>query len=372
VLAREAPKSHERAVSLALLSMWACGSLAFSLRLLLGRSRVRRLAAGAHRDARLQGLADAMSARLPERRRPRVLLSPRCRMPFTFGVSRPAIVVPAAATRWLPSRAGAVLAHEMAHVLRRDIAVQSVAYAVCVLFWFVPPLWLAYAAMLREAEACCDQRVINQGFRAGEYARGIVDLVRGSRGRILLPVRTAALVKRSMVRQRIEDILRLRPGRQPLGVRATAGVLAACLCCLVPLLALTGAAQPVRLEADDPFFGTWINAEYDEPYRAMVPKTVVTTDGQRLNYRHFEDREAIGVFLNTFEDIWIDQAGSRWYKIRVIAMAYPSGAGKAGGFNLVRINAAGTVMEISFAAYGYPPTLEPIMSPKYTIYYRQE
>ena len=45
-----------------------------------------RLAAGAHHDTRLQGLADAMSTRLPSARRPRVLLSPRFRMPFTFGV----------------------------------------------------------------------------------------------------------------------------------------------------------------------------------------------------------------------------------------------------------------------------------------------
>ena len=104
----------------------------------------------------------------------------------------------------------------------------------------------------------------------------------------------------------------------------------------------------------------------------MTPKTLVTADGQRLTYRHLEDREACGAFLNTFEDVWTDQAGNRWYKIRVIAMAYPSGAGKAEGFNLVRVNAAGTVMESSFSAYGYPRTLAPVMSSKYTVYYRQK
>ena len=371
VLAHEAPKLNERGVSLALLSAWVFGSLAFAARLLLGRSRVRRLAAGAHRDARLQGMADAMSARLSERRRPRVLLSPLCRMPFTFGVFEPVIVVPADAARWPPARAGAVLAHEMAHVLRRDIAVQSVAYAVCVLFWFVLPLWLAYAAMLREAEACCDQRVINQGFRTREYARGIVDLVRGSRGRILLPVRTTALVKRSMVQRRIEDILRLRPGRKPLGVRATAGVLAACLCCLAPLLALTGAAQPVRLEAGDPYVGTWINEQNDRSERMKTSKAVVTPDGQQRDYTHLVDAEPVSEHVNTFEDLWIDRAGNRWYKIRVVRQAVPSGAGRMQGYVLMRINAAGTVMESAFAQLGYPTVLDPVMSPSYTIYHRQ-
>jgi beta-lactamase regulating signal transducer with metallopeptidase domain len=371
VLARERPKLYVRVVSLALLSTWLCGSVVFAVRLLLGRRRVRRLAAGAHRDARLQGLADAMSARLPKRRRPRVFLSSLCRMPFTFGVLEPVIVLPTDAVRWPPARAAAVLAHEMAHVLRRDIAVQSVAYAVCVLFWFAPPLWLAYAAMLREAEACCDQRVINQGFRAAEYARGIADLVRGSQGRILLPVHSLALVKRSRVRQRIEDILRLQPGRNPLGVLATVGVLAVCLCCLAPLLVLTGAAQPVSLRPDDPYIGTWINEENDRSERMTTAKAVVTPDGQQRDYTRLVDAEPLSEHVNTFEDLWVDRAGNRWYKIRVVRKAYPSGAGRIEGYVLMRINAAGSVMESAFAQSGYPTVLDPVMSPSYSIYYRR-
>ena len=104
----------------------AVGSLALFARLLLGRRGVRRLAAERHATRRLQASADAESARLPERRRPRVLLSARCSMPFTFGVIRPVDRPPGRCGALAPGTRGAVLAHEMAHVLRRDIAVQSV------------------------------------------------------------------------------------------------------------------------------------------------------------------------------------------------------------------------------------------------------
>ena len=51
---------------------------------------------------------------------------------------------------------------------------------------------------------------------------------------------------------------------------------------------------------------------------------------------------------------WIDRAGNRWYKIRVITTVYPSGAGRKEGFILVRIDATGTVLEMTYAENGYP------------------
>jgi beta-lactamase regulating signal transducer with metallopeptidase domain len=370
-LTRESSDPYRRAASLVLAAVWLSGVLALVARLLIGHIRVHRLTATADRDPRLQATADDMSAALSGRRRPRVFSGNGCGMPFTFGVLRPAIVLPAEADRWPAARIGSVIAHEVAHVARHDLVAQSIAYVICVLFWFVPPVWLAYATMVREAEACCDQQVINRGFRGREYARDILDLVRGSVGRLLHPVPVAAMAKRTMVRQRVETVLRLKPGRGPLGVRGTFGVLAVCLCCLAPIVVLTGAAGPAGLAPGDPFVGTWINAEDDQSARALTPKTVVTPDNRRFCYRHLGDRDACGIVLNTYEDVWVDQAGNRWYKIRVVTMAYPSGAGRVEGFNLARVDAAGAVMEMAFAEYGYPATLEPIMSPKYAIYYRQ-
>lgn len=369
-LARETPAALRRGAHLALTAAWAAGVLALAVRLVVGWLMVRRLAAGAGGSQRLQALADEVSAGLRIRHRPRVLLAAGCRIPFTFGVLHPAILLPSSARHWSVGRVGSVLAHEVAHVARRDLLPHMIGYAACMLSWFVPPVWLAYAAMLREAEACCDQQVIDRGFRGSVYARDIVDLVRSASGHILLPVHITALVRKSMVRQRVETVLRLRPGGRRLGLRGTVGVLAVSLCCLLPLAVLAGSAQPVRLPPDDPMFGTWINREYILSQSLWPARNVVTTDNRRYGYHRLEDTEPYVEFLNTFEDAWVDRAGNHWYKIRVITLLYPSGAGRKQGFSLARVDPTGSVMEMCYTEYGYPAALEPVMSSRYTIYRR--
>ncbi|HSV93473.1 MAG TPA: M56 family metallopeptidase, partial [Desulfobacterales bacterium] len=366
-LARETPSVLQRGVHLALTAAWAVGALALVARLVCGWLRVRRLAAGAGGSRRLQSLADGISTSVRIHRRPRVLLAAGCRMPFTFGVLRPAIVLPLDARRWPVERAGSVLVHEVAHVARHDLLTQTIAYSACVLFWFVPAVWLAWAVMLREAEACCDQRVIDRGYHGSAYARDIVDLVRAAAGRILLPVHTAALVRKSMVRRRVETVLRLKPGGRRLGLRGTVGVLAVSLCCLLPLAVLSGSAETLRLPPDDPLFGTWVNAAYVLSEPPLPSRNVFSADNRRYGYHRLEDTEPYAEFINTFEGAWIDRAGNRWYKIRVITTVYPSGAGRKEGFSLARIDATGTVLEMTYAENGSPTTLEPVLSPRYTI-----
>jgi len=79
-----------------------------------------------------------------------------------------------------------------------------IASVICLLFWFIPPLWLAYGFLTREAETCCDQQVINRGIRGPEYARDIIDLVRSSQGHILLPIMFTTMGRKSMLKERIE------------------------------------------------------------------------------------------------------------------------------------------------------------------------
>ena len=371
-LAREAPAALRRGAPLALTAAWAVGVLAFAIRLMFGWLRVRRLAAGAGGSRRLQALADGISAGLRIRRRPRVLLAAGCRMPFTFGALRPAIVLPFSARRWSGGRVGSVLTHEAAHVARRDLLPQMVGYAACVLFWFVPPVWLAYAAMLREAEACCDQQVINRGYRGSVYARDIVDLVRSAAGSILLPGAhrragaeehgTAARRDRPAPAARREAARAPRHGR---GARREPVLPAAARGALGCGADRFGSRRTTPSSARGSTRRTSSRSRHCRRRTSSAPTTGATaTTGSRIPNPTRE-------FLNTFEDTWIDRAGNRWYKIRVITMVYPSGAGRKEGFNLARVDAAGSVMEMAYAEYGYPATLEPVMSPRYTIYYRQ-
>jgi len=271
-------------MSLAPVAIWAFGILALAARLALGRWRLRQLAAGAQCDARLQALAASRAGELGRRRRVSVQVSPLCRIPFSFGIRRPTVLLPTAAARWPAGRLNGTLTHELAHIGRRDLVVQTIGYAVCILFWFIAPLWLAYAAMLREAETCCDQQVINRGIRGPEYAQGIVELARSCEGRILLPSISSAIGRKSMLKQRIKRVLELKPARRPFRVRSTARVLAVCLACVAPVLALSAQARPLLLQPADPLFGTWVNAAYESSsfIRESASRIVLASAGSEF------------------------------------------------------------------------------------------
>jgi hypothetical protein len=291
-------------------------------------------------------------------------------MPFTVGWVRPRVCLPAAAAGWRRDRAAAVLAHELAHVARRDIAWQNVAYAVCLACWFVPPAWVAYAAMLREAEACCDQAVVDRGFRPAAYARDIVALLRASRGRILAPVHVAALTRERAVLRRIGAVLRLEPGRGRPGVLASLGIAAVCLVFLLPLLAVSGTPRALRLAPDDPVFATWVNPSLEQ-YTWACAKWVLLPDGREFDYLREADAEPAYECHPTFEEVWVDATGARWYRGRFVSWVYPGGAGRCVGYFLMRLDPGGGTLESSTSQTGYPPTVDPVMSPSYVIAWKK-
>jgi beta-lactamase regulating signal transducer with metallopeptidase domain/tetratricopeptide (TPR) repeat protein len=74
----------------------------------------------------------------------------------------------------------AVLAHELAHVRRRDNLSAAMAHLVVCAFWFYPPIWWLERRMLQEREAACDEMVLARGANAEEYLSGLVKVCRMS------------------------------------------------------------------------------------------------------------------------------------------------------------------------------------------------
>ncbi len=54
-----------------------------------------------------------------------------------------------------------ILAHEMAHVRRRDYMVRWLEWLACVLFWWNPVVWWAQRNLRATEEICCDEMVIS-------------------------------------------------------------------------------------------------------------------------------------------------------------------------------------------------------------------
>lgn len=368
ILTLQPAARHMSWMPAALLGVWMAGVLFLSARMAAGMLRLRHLARGGWSEPRLQALAVGVAADLSFRRGFRLILSAPCRIPFSFGWSSPVIVLPASSIDWPNTCLRPVLIHEMAHLRRRDVLTQSPAYAVCVLFWFAPPLWLAYAAMLREAEICCDQHVIDQGVQGPEYARNILELVKASEGRMLLSCTSAGLGLKTMMKDRITRLLRLRPAGRSFLLRDAAKVMLICLCCLAPVVAIFASAQSQPLAKNDPLFGTWVNR--DNVRTLQGQKFSITPDGHELDYCGVSDAKPYGDCWDTVEKKWVDSAGRHRCRYKVVKHCSPDAGGSFEGFGVARVSLDGGTIETVFAQYGYPEDVTPLGS-YYTIAYRQ-
>ena len=77
--------------------------------------------------------------------------------PFLLGLFRPRIYLPAGLDG--TSRT-CVLAHERAHIRRRDHLTKPLGLLLLMVYWFQPLVWAAYVLLCRDIELACDERVI--------------------------------------------------------------------------------------------------------------------------------------------------------------------------------------------------------------------
>ena len=77
--------------------------------------------------------------------------------PFILGIVKPRIYLPSGLDEVQRQN---VLAHEQAHLARRDHWWKPLGFALLAVYWFNPVLWLAYTLLCRDIELACDERVI--------------------------------------------------------------------------------------------------------------------------------------------------------------------------------------------------------------------
>ena len=77
--------------------------------------------------------------------------------PFVFGLFRPRIYVPSDLS---DEALACVLAHERAHIARKDPFWKLFGFLLLSLHWFNPVLWASYVLLCRDIEKACDERAI--------------------------------------------------------------------------------------------------------------------------------------------------------------------------------------------------------------------
>ncbi len=97
--------------------------------------------------------------------RDNIYICDRIPVPFVFGVLRARIYLPSSLRQ---ADAEYVIAHERAHLQRRDHIWKAIAYLLLSVYWFNPFMWLAYILLCRDIEFACDERVIR---KLGETAK---------------------------------------------------------------------------------------------------------------------------------------------------------------------------------------------------------
>lgn len=79
--------------------------------------------------------------------------------PFVLGIFKPRIYLPfgLSAQEFVH-----IIAHEKAHIKRRDHWWKPFSFALLTLHWLNPVMWLVYALLCRDIELACDEKVIKQ------------------------------------------------------------------------------------------------------------------------------------------------------------------------------------------------------------------
>jgi carboxyl-terminal processing protease len=161
--------------------LWLGGavlSVAWLLAGLAGLAWLRRRCACGDREPLAQQVRE-LAAALGIRRRVAVLLAPGRRVPMTWGLLRPVVLLPREAASWPAERLRMVLVHELGHVRRWDCLTQALAHLARGLYWFHPLAWWAAARLRAEQEKACDDLVLAGGASAPDYAEHLLAVTAG-------------------------------------------------------------------------------------------------------------------------------------------------------------------------------------------------
>lgn len=88
-----------------------------------------------------------------------VYLCDRIPSPFILGIIRPKIFLPSNISEHDKPY---VLAHERAHIKRRDHLWKPLGFLLLSVYWFNPLLWVAYILLCKDIEMACDEKVLKE------------------------------------------------------------------------------------------------------------------------------------------------------------------------------------------------------------------
>ncbi|MCP4898975.1 MAG: M56 family metallopeptidase, partial [bacterium] len=146
-----------------LFAVWLIGVAAQSASHTFGWTQLRRLARIGCRPApsNWQRLVDQLAHRLGLGVAVKVLQSTAIEVPTVIGWLRPVVLLPVSSLTGLDAQQlEAVLAHELAHIWRRDYLVNLLQVCAETILFYHPAVWWVSRQIREEREHCCDDAAV--------------------------------------------------------------------------------------------------------------------------------------------------------------------------------------------------------------------
>ncbi len=138
--------------------------------------------------------------------------------PGSVGWLRPRILLPRTWRDWDATKLRAVLAHERAHIRRRDWLIRVASHVNVCIFWFHPLAWWMERELARLAEEACDDVALSEVDDREEYAATLVEIARAiCADTRVLNWRVISMARDSNVIRRVHRILSRSLVPKPLG-----------------------------------------------------------------------------------------------------------------------------------------------------------
>lgn len=223
-----------------LLPIWLSGVAVVLLLVLVGMARIAwldRMTKPVEDESWLL-LVEDLSLELGLTRYVRLLRANVPAMPMTWGIRRPAILLPAEADQWSEQQRREVLLHELAHVKRHDFFIQLIARIACAVYWFHPLVWLAATRLREERERACDDQVLRAGATPSVYASHLLEIARGLRAARATSLASVAMARPAQLATRLIDVLDAHRRRDTLSPRSALPAWLGAIAVVVPLAAL--------------------------------------------------------------------------------------------------------------------------------------
>jgi TonB family protein len=199
-----------------------------------------------------QSASDEMCRRLNVRCPVRIAITHHPALLVTWGAIFPVILLPDDADAWPPERIELVLAHELAHVLRRDWVIQLAAEMLRSFNWFNPLFWMACARLRRESEHACDDIVLELGIGGTSYAAHLLDLARTFSGYGPTWLPAPSIARPSTLERRVRAMLNPHVNRRPVSIVRRGAVALLLLGLAMPIAAASQAISTPSGTVSDP------------------------------------------------------------------------------------------------------------------------